>query len=659
MRVRAPFPCGSPGVHRGRGRPEEDADPAAPARSGEDDRMPATSPTPAVLRRRRARSAAGLLLAAVLPLSALTAVTAPAPSAAEPAVEPAAEPALGGLYDNRGISDDTDPAAADFDGRGRSLSAQALRAAGWGPGARITLHGAPLTMPDTRPGEPDNAVADGQSVPLRGRAESVTLLTAATGGDAEGEGTVVYADGTRDRYTATAPDWQTGPLTTKAVELGHTNSADGTPAAPARLYAVTVPVDAGRPLARIELPEVRGRARMHVFDVAARPRDRGWTGTWSASTSGYAAVGPWEDQTLRLVVRAGAGGPGARIRLANTFAAWPVEIGAVSVALQGRGAAADGAPVPATFGGRSSVTLPAGGRVHSDPVAIDVPAGARLLVSLHLPGRVEAAPVHTANIGDNYAAEPGGGDLTGAASGRAFTRRVDAWPFLTGIDVPGRAGSVVALGDSITDGVGTTPGTDRRWPDVLADRLQDQSRVPRYGVLNQGVSANRVVTDRYAGDGVSSDTGGVAALNRLDRDVFAQTGVRTVVVFQGVNDVRWGTPPEELIAGLEEVAARARAHGLRVVAATIAPCKGWSDCTEEVDRDRRRVNAFVRGGAGPDGPFDAVLDFDAVLRDPVDPARLRPEYDSGDHLHPGDAGLRAVAESIRLDVLGGRGGERP
>ncbi|MDA2803090.1 SGNH/GDSL hydrolase family protein [Nocardiopsis suaedae] len=622
--------------------------------------MPATSPRPSTdtpppgrARTRRPGRGGGLLLAAALPLAVLGGATAPPPSA-----EAAPAPPLAELYDNRGISDDADPGAADLDGQGRSLSAQALRRAGWGPGQELTLHGTRLTLPDTRPGEPDNVVADGQSVPLRGKAEAVTLLAAATGGGAEGEGRIVYADGTRHDYTATAPDWETGPLTTKAVELDHANTADGTVGAPVRLYAVTVPVDRDRPLARIELPTVSGGARMHVFDVAARPVERGWTGTWSASTSGYAAVGPWEDQTLRLIVRSSTGGPGARIRLDNTFAARPVDIGAVSVALQGEGAAADGAPVPVTFGGERSTTLPAGGQASSDPIAFDVPAGARLAVSVHLPGRVEAAPVHTANTGDNYAAEPGSGDLTGTASGAPFTRRIDSWPFLTGVDVPGNTGSVVALGDSITDGVGTTPGTDRRWPDVLSDRLRDQRGVPRYGVLNQGISANRVVTDRYGGDGVSSDTGGVAAVNRLDRDVFAQTGARTVIVFQGVNDVRAGTAPEELADGLEEVAERARSHGLRVVAATIAPCKGWSDCTEEVDRDRRRVNAFIREGAGEDGPFDAVLDFDAVLRDPADPARLLPEYDSGDHLHPGDAGLRAVAESIDLAVLGGRGPDR-
>lgn len=627
--------------------------------------MPATSPRPSpdtpppdrrarrsrAHRGRRPRPAVGLLLAAALPLAVLSGLPAPAPPA-----EASPAPPLAGLYDNRGISDDSDPGAADLDGRGRSLSAQTLQRAGWGPGQELTLHGTRLAMPDTRPGEPDNVVADGQPVPLRGKAEAVTLLAAATGGDAEGEGRVVYADGTRHAFTATASDWETGPLTTKAVELDHANTADGTAGAPVRLYAVTVPVDRDRPLARIELPTVSGGARMHVFDVAARPVEKGWTGTWSASTSGYAAVGPWEDQTLRLIVRSSTGGPGARIRLDNTFAARPVDIGAVSVALQGEGAAADGAPVPVTFGGERSATLPAGGQAFSDPIAFDVPAGTRLAVSIHLPGRVEAAPVHTANTGDNYATEPGVGDRTGTASGEPFTRSVDSWPFLTGIDVPGNTGSVVALGDSITDGVGTTPGTDRRWPDVLSDRLRDQSRVPRYGVLNQGISANRVVTDRYGGDGVSSDTGGVAAVNRLERDVFAQTGARTVIVFQGVNDVRAGTTPEELAAGLEEVAERARSHGLRVVAATIAPCKGWSDCTEEVDRDRRRVNAFIREGA--DGPFDAVLDFDAVLRDPADPARLLPEYDSGDHLHPGDAGLRAAAESIDLAVLGGRGPDR-
>jgi lysophospholipase L1-like esterase len=182
---------------------------------------------------------------------------------------------------------------------------------------------------------------------------------------------------------------------------------------------------------------------------------------------------------------------------------------------------------------------------------------------------------------------------------------------------------------------------------VLAGRLLNQSVVPRYGVLNHGISANRVVTDRYTGDGVSTDTGGVSALHRLDRDVLAQTSARTVVVFQGVNDVRWGASAEQVVAGLREIADRAHARGLRVLVATIAPCEGEARCTAAVDAQRVAVNQWIRSGDG----FDGVLDFDAVLRDAERPSRILPAFDSGDHLHPGDAGLAALAESVDLRLL--------
>ncbi len=227
------------------------------------------------------------------------------------------------------------------------------------------------------------------------------------------------------------------------------------------------------------------------------------------------------------------------------------------------------------------------------------------------------------------------------------------WPLLTGVDVSGGPGSVVVLGDSITEGVGTTEGANKRWTDALARRLRDQDRVPRYGVLNQGISANRVLSDRYPGDGVSSDTGGVSALHRLDRDLLSQTSVRTVILFEGINDVRWGARADEVVDGLRQLAERARARGVRAVVTTLAPCEGESRCTPAVDAERTEINRALRADRDS---FDAVLDFDRVLRDPDRPARMLPAYDSGDHLHPGEAGLQALADAVDLTVLDGRRG---
>ncbi|MEW2400514.1 SGNH/GDSL hydrolase family protein [Streptomyces sp. NPDC046862] len=546
-------------------------------------------------------------------------------------------------FDNRAVSDDAQPGEADFDGSGASLSAQDLAAAGWTPGRPLTVQGARLTWPRRAAGQPDNVRADGQSVRVRGRGDALAFLVAGTGGSATGgTGTVRYADGTRSAYRLTASDWRTGPLATKAVALPHVNTPDGPLAEKARLYVVTVPVARGREVSSVSLPR---DPALHVFSLSVRPMTRGWTGSWAASSSGYTAVGPWTDRTLRLVVHTSAGGPRVRIRLDNTFAGAPVRIGSATVAVQAEGAAARSAPVPLSFGGGAGTDIPAGAQAFSDPLGFEVPANANLLVSFHLPGTVTAAPVHRMAMQTSYVSEPG--DHAGDGSATAYTSTITTWPLLTGVDVGGGPGSVVLLGDSITDGDKSTPDANRRWPDVLAGRLQRQKAVPRYGVLNHGISANRVVTDVYPGDGVSTSTGGVSSLNRLDRDVLAQTSARTVVVFQGVNDVRWGATAEQVIAGLREIAARGHARGLRVLAATIAPCEGETRCTAAVDTERSAVNTWIRGAE----EFDGVLDFDAVLRDPAHPARMLPAYDSGDHLHPGDAGLAALADSVDLRAL--------
>ncbi|MFJ9408040.1 GDSL-type esterase/lipase family protein [Streptomyces sp. NPDC101393] len=597
------------------------------------------------------------LLLAATALPAATAVaatpgTAPRGAPTTPA-HPHGPSSLAGHFDNTAVSDNSASGAADFDGAGNSLSAQDLTAAGWTPGNGVTLDGARLDWPRAAAGgTPDNVVADGQRVTVRGRGDALTFLVAGTGADGapvSGTGTVRYRDGSHSRYELDAPDWRSGPLSTKAVALPHINTAGGPTAGPARLYAVTVPLRSGRAVASVALPARHGTAALHVFAVSVKDNGRGRSGSWAASTAGYRAVGPWTDRTLRLVVHSGAGGPRARIRLANTFAATPVDIGAASIAIQGAGAAADGTPVPLAFDrGWAGTRIPAGAEAFSDPVDLTVPADTNLLVSIHLPGTVTAAPVHQEAAQRSYVSASGSGDRTGDSGGAAYPETMTIWPFLTGVDVEGGPGSVVALGDSITDGVKSTSGANRRWPDVLARRFQTQHRLPRYGVINHGISANRIVTDRYQGDGVSTDTGGVSAQHRLERDVLAQPSARTVVVFEGINDVRWGTSADEVIAGLRALAHRAHERGLRVVVATIAPCEGYGDCTADVDARRQAVNAFIRDNGGA---FDATLDFDAVVRDPQRPQRMLPAYDSGDHLHPGDAGLKALADSVDLRSL--------
>ncbi|MFE9662498.1 GDSL-type esterase/lipase family protein [Streptomyces sp. NPDC005955] len=555
---------------------------------------------------------------------------------------------LARLLDNRGVSHDARRQYADFDGSGSSLSAGDLAAAGWTPGRTLTLAGTPLTWPHPTPEGFDNVRADGQSVLVDGAGEALVLLVAGTRGTATGTGTVHYRDGVSAPFRLSAPDWRRGSLAAKALALPRVNKPAGQVEERSRLYAVSVPLRSGAAIASVTLPrDDPSGPDLHVFALGVRPTADGWTGSWSAATGTYAPVGPWTDRTLRLVTRTTVGGPRLRLRFDNTFARAPVRIGAASVAPRATGAAARGRPVPVTFGGRGGVEVPAGAQVFSDPVELDVRPQTELLVSFHLPGTVRAAPLHREAAQTSYVSEPG--DRTRTARGTAYPKTITFWPLLTGVDVSGGPGSVVVIGDSVTDGSRRTRDTQRRWTDLLSARLQRQRAVPRYGVLNQAISANRVVSDRYPGDGESGDSSGVSVLNRLDRDAFAQTSARTVLVFQGVNDLRWGATTDEVVAGLREIAARARERGLRTVVSTIAPCGGEDRCTPAVDARRRAANAALR--ADP-GRFDALLDLDRVLRDPERPERLLPAYDSGDHLHPNDPGLVAMADSVDLRTLG-------
>jgi lysophospholipase L1-like esterase len=589
-------------------------------------------------------------------ITLLTAAGTPAVAAADDRTTTSEPLPLERLFDNRAVSDNAHPGEADFDGAGNSLSSQDLHAAGWDPGRRLDLDSASLRWPHKQPGSPDNVRADGQQVQVRGSGNAISLLVAGTsssggpGGDVTGSGTVHYWDGTTSTYTLSAPDWRGGPLATKGVALPHVNTRSGGQLAEkAKLYAVTVPVERGRQIRSLTLPADAGPDKdLHVFAASVRRQESGWTGSWTTSSAGYTALGPWQDQTLRLVVHTTGGGSRTRIRLANTFASAPVEIGHASVVVQGDGASGRGRPVPLSFDGRDGAVMPAGAHAISDPVGFEVPPDTNLLVSIHLPGPVPSAPVHSEASQTSYVSESGSGDRTGDQEGGAFTGSLDVWPFLTGVDVTGGPGSVVTLGDSITDGVRSTDGANRRWPDVLSRRLHAQKEVPRYGVLNQGISANRVTSDRYPGDGVSTDTGGVSALHRLERDVLGQTNAHTVVVFEGINDIRWGASADEVIAGLKTITQRARERGFRVLGGTLTPCEGYKDCSPEVEAKRSAINAFIRDSGGT---FDAVLDFDAAVRDPAHPQRMLPAYDSGDHLHPGDAGLKAMADSVDLKKL--------
>jgi lysophospholipase L1-like esterase len=369
--------------------------------------------------------------------------------------------------------------------------------------------------------------------------------------------------------------------------------------------------------------------------TAAEP----WVAAWAAgqqSTATLSAPPTFADQTVRLIVHPRADGRLVRIRLSNTFGDRPVTFGRAGLGVSAGGGAVVADTVrPITFGNATAVTVAAGREVVSDPVPLRVTAGADLAVSVYLPKATGPATYHRAAYQTSYVSTAG--DHTAEPDGASFTTTTGHWFFLDSVSVTGTssAGTVVALGDSITDGSGSS-GRLHRWPDVLADR------VPSRSVVDEGIAGNKVLSD----DPVS----GPSVLHRLDRDVLSQPGLRTVIMLEGINDLRSTTPPAtaaQIIAGYRQVIARVHARGARILGATITPVEGSARYDAAMEQQRQAVNGWIRTSHA----FDGVVDFAAAVADPADPLRLLPSYDSGDHLHPDNAGYQAMGEAVDLTLL--------
>ncbi|NBV20235.1 MAG: SGNH/GDSL hydrolase family protein [Janthinobacterium sp.] len=387
-----------------------------------------------------------------------------------------------------------------------------------------------------------------------------------------------------------------------------------------------------------------------------------WLASWTASPQAVWDAGflfpsnvpaVLHGHTVRQVARISVGGPRVRIVLSNAYGKVPLHVGAATVALaDGASAIRPGSLRTLTFAGQPAATAAPGAPLVSDPVDLSVPDLARLTVSVHLP---QSSPVSTFHWDGRETAWIAPGEQTRAAridAAQAGVQTTTARLLLSAIEVEATpaAQAVAILGDSITDGASASLGMDARWPDFLAARLAPQG----VAVLNAGISGGRLLSDGM----------GEKALARFGRDVLDQPGVRAVIVLIGINDISWpGTAfapraprptLEELTNGYARLVAQARRRGVRVIGATLTPFAGALPGTPlddyyqpEKDALRQQLNAWIRAS----GSFDAVLDFDAWARDPAHPQRLLPAYDSGDHLHPGDAGNRALAEKIDLSLL--------
>jgi lysophospholipase L1-like esterase len=378
---------------------------------------------------------------------------------------------------------------------------------------------------------------------------------------------------------------------------------------------------------------------------AASPR---WLATWTASASDAPRRPPRDsvdrtpslyDATLRLVTRTSIGGDAVRIRISNEYGDRPLVIDAAHVAVRDSGAGiVASTDRPLTFGGRTFVRLLPGAVAMSDATPFAVPAQRDLSISMHLADTTRLATRHQLGLQTNYV---GRGNVVSA---RTFTpdTTLQIWPFLVGVDVTNRAatGVIVAIGNSITDGALSTRDANARWPNILAARLL-ASGEPMKAVVNAGISGGRVLT--YGA--------GPSALARFDRDVLSTPGLTHIILLEGINDIGRsavdGITADDIIFGYRQLIARAHDRGVPIFGATLTAAGPRASFTPAHEARRAAVNAFIRTS----GEFDAVIDFDAATRDPANPLQFLPAYDSGDHLHPGDAGYRAMAASIDLTLF--------
>jgi lysophospholipase L1-like esterase len=383
-----------------------------------------------------------------------------------------------------------------------------------------------------------------------------------------------------------------------------------------------------------------GCASMDAGSGASAPRT-GWVGIWGASPAPPSPnTKVFENQTVRQALRVSASATRLRIRFTNEYGRQPLKLGAATISLAGPDGLPTGQPVAVTFGGQASTVIPPGAPMLSDPIDLPVQALGLVSVSTFFPEATGPCTCHVLGVQSVQISGPGDFTRGGFTQAETITQR----PFISAIEAvattPTRA--IITFGDSITDGYGSTVGANRRWPDILAERLRAANM--NRSVVNEAISGNRVLS---YGQAMFGD----AALARFDRDVLTVPNAGWLVVLEGVNDLGMGgaTPPsaETMIAGYRQIIERAHQRGLKVYLATILPYEGARYHTPAGDAIRRQINDWIRRGEG----FEGTIDLDAAIRDPANLNKMRADLQSGDWLHPNDAGYKVMGEAVDLALF--------
>ena len=381
--------------------------------------------------------------------------------------------------------------------------------------------------------------------------------------------------------------------------------------------------------------------------VAAANAPAAAAGAGAQGQRGAPQVSTLNDQTIRMFVRTSIGGQRVRVQFSNAYGTTPLAIGAAHIALRSKDSAiVTGSDRALSFNGKPSVKIPAGASMLSDAVALTVPKLADLAISVYTPGDTGPATRHSMALRRAYIAP---GNVTGDAGLAADLTTTNAWFFVSRVDVvaPVSSGTIVAFGDSITDGATSTPETNRSWPSLLAERLAANPATANIAIVNHGISGNRLL----------QDGAGTNALARFDRDVLTQAGVKWVMILEGINDIgqglRNGAAPEvavtadDVIGAYRQMIDRAHTHGIKVIGCTLTPYVGAAYASDNGESVRSAINNWIRTSRA----FDAVVDFDAATRDPANPKQFLPMYNNTDHLHPNDAGYKAMADSVDLSMF--------